>query len=151
MKSRIPSWIGFIIAFAALATPGLASTTWYVNGVSGSDSNNCMSSLAACKTIGRAISLAASDDSINVAAATYTERLAIGFSLIILGSGPTTIIDGGGVGTVVTISSGAHVTLLEVTIRHGYASAGGGINNSGTLLISANALMGNQGPSQLRN
>jgi hypothetical protein len=43
--------------FLAIASTALASTTWYVNGVSGSDNNNCMSSQIACKTIGHAISL----------------------------------------------------------------------------------------------
>ncbi len=28
--------------FLTLASSALASTTWYVNGVSGSDSNNCL-------------------------------------------------------------------------------------------------------------
>ena len=83
-----------------------ATTTWYVNGVSGSDSNDCTSATTACKTIAHAISLAASGDSILVAAATYKENLTIGLSLSILGaSAATTIIDGGGVATVVTISS----------------------------------------------
>jgi hypothetical protein len=58
-----------------------------VNGVGGSDSNDCRSSLTACKTIGHAISLAASGDSINVAAATYVEDLTIGISLNVIGSG----------------------------------------------------------------
>jgi hypothetical protein len=44
----------------ALAPAALASNTWYVNGVTGSDSNNCMSPTTACKTIGHAISLASS-------------------------------------------------------------------------------------------
>jgi hypothetical protein len=55
--------------FAAVPT-ALASTTWYVNGVTGRDSNNCKSSTTACKTIGHAIFRAASGDSIMVAAAT---------------------------------------------------------------------------------
>ena len=127
----------------ALASTAAASTTWYVNGVTGNDTNACTSPTTACKTIGHAISLAASGDSIKVASATYTEHLAIFSSVKIFGSGPTTIIDGGGVGTVVTISNGAHVTLSKMTIRHGYAPAGGGIYNSGTLLISASTLSGN--------
>lgn len=60
--------------FSALAPVAFASTTWYVNGVSGSDSNPCKSLTTACKTIGHAISLAASGDSIMVAGATYTEN-----------------------------------------------------------------------------
>jgi hypothetical protein len=73
----------------ALASTAAGSTTWYVNGVSGSDSNNCMSSLTACETIVHAISLAASGDSVLVAAATYKENLTIGVNLKVIGSGAT--------------------------------------------------------------
>jgi len=140
--------------FAALAIPiglaaqddtAVASTTWYVNGVSGSDSDDCKSPQTACKTIGHAISLAASGDSIMVAAATYTGNLSIGFSLNIIGSGDaTTTIDGGGVHSVVTISSGtAHVTLSRFTIRHGLAVNGAGVDNAGTLIMNNSVITGN--------
>jgi hypothetical protein len=114
MKQRLIATLLQMALCVALGSTALASTTWYVNGVSGSNSNDCKSSTAACKTIGHAISLAVSGDSIMVAAATYTENLTIGISLKILGSGaPRTIIDGGGVSTVVTVSSAtaSHVTL----------------------------------------
>jgi hypothetical protein len=113
--------------------------------VHGSDSNNCMSSQQACKTIGHAISLAASGDSIMVAAATYHENLAIGKSLqIIGGSAATTIVDGGGVNTVVKISNAsAHVTVSNLTIRNGRAGAAGGIINSSTLTINNSTVSGN--------
>jgi hypothetical protein len=100
--------------FSPLAPVAFASTTWYVNGVSGSDSNPCKSLTTACKTIGHAISLASSGDSIIVASATYAESLTIGKSLTILGSGAaTTIIQSGNfvVTPVVTISSTTAVTL----------------------------------------
>src|SRR5215813_3988757 len=51
------------------------STRWYVDGVNGNDSNDCRSPTTACRTIGHAISLVASGDSIKVAAATYRENL----------------------------------------------------------------------------
>lgn len=130
-----------------LPSTAVASTTWYVNGVSGSNTNNCLSSTTACKTIRHAISLAASGDSVIVAAATYTENLTIGKSLSMLGSGATTtIIDGGGVATVVTISSSsALVTLSKFTIRNGNSpsGSGGGINNSGNLIVNRSTLSGN--------
>lgn len=88
------------IFFLSLAPIALASNTWYVDGVSGSDSNTCMLSESACKTIGHAISLASWGDSIVVAAATYTENLYITFNLNLIGSGAnTTIIDGGHAGS----------------------------------------------------
>src|SRR5437016_10854701 len=132
--------------FLALAPSALASTTWYVDGVNGNDGNNCTSAQTACKTMGHAISLAASGDSIIVAPATYTENLTIGFSLNVIGSGAnTTIIDGGGVKTVVAISStSAVVTLSDLTIRNGYAFGGGGIGNFGILTINNSTVSGNR-------
>ena len=119
MKDKLVTAFLFAALFVALNSTATASTTWYVNGVSGSNSNACTSPTTACKTVGHAISLAASGDSIRVAAATYTEHLTISVSLKILGSGAkTTILDGGGTGRVVTISSPAHVTLNGVTITN---------------------------------
>lgn len=130
--------------FRFLTLSALASVTWYVNGVSGNDGNNCTSSLSACETIGHAISLASSGDSIRVAPATYTENLTISTSLKIFGAGAnTTILDGGGVGRVLSISSG-NVTLSGLTIRNGAAAYGAGIFNSGTLLVIASAISGNR-------
>jgi hypothetical protein len=132
--------------FLALAPTALASSKWYVDGVNGNDNNDCKSRQHACKTIGHAISLASSGDSIMVAATTYTENLTIGTSLKIVGSGAkTTIIDGGGVNTVVSIpNSGTLVTLSRVTIRNGFHDkGGGGINNHGTLTINNSTVSGN--------
>jgi len=151
VKSRKLTCVVALILFAAVPT-ALASTTWYVNGVSGRNSNNCKTSATACKTISHAISLAHSGDSIVVAAATYKERLTIGKNLTILGSGAaTTIIDGGSQSTVVGISTGASVTLSKVQIRNGgsgwfcFASIrGGGINNSGTLMVISSVVSGNR-------
>jgi len=136
--------------FLALAPSSLASTTWYVNGVTGNDSNTCASPITACKTIGHPISLASSGDSIIVAPAIYTENLTINFSLNLVGSGAsTTIIDGGGVNRVIYISSGT-VTLSGLTIRHGtlafvghYSTGGAGIFNSGNLLVIASTITEN--------
>src|SRR5205814_355925 len=68
----------------------------------------------------------------------YTENLSISFSLRIVGSGSaTTIIDGGGTGTVVGISNAtAHVTLAKLTIRNGFAPYRAGISNAGILTIN---------------
>jgi len=146
MKDKILT--SFLIAsvLIALTSTAIASTTWYVNGVSGSDSNACTSSTTACKTVGHAISLAASGDSIRVAAATYTENLTISISLSVLGSGAKrTILDGGGAGRVVTISSAtAHVTLSGVTITNGNWLVGAGITNQGVLTLLRSAVSGNR-------
>ncbi len=129
-------------------TPFAMATTWYVNGVNGSDNNNCLSSTIACKTIGHAILHASSGDSIKVAAATYTENLTISMSLAVAGSSArTTIIDGGSKNTVVTIpNANAQVSLSKLTIRNGSAPLGGGINNSGSLTINNSIISGNHAP-----
>jgi hypothetical protein len=145
MKQRLVFVSPLMVAFLAAATTATASNTWYANGVSGNNKNNCKSPQTACKTIGHAVSLASSGDSIMVAAATYRENLIIGKSLTILGSGhTTTIIDGGSVATGVTVSiSSVHVTLTQFTIRNGFATNGAGVNNSGTLTISDSTITGN--------
>jgi len=121
-----------------LGGTALAGTTWHVDGAHGSDSNNCKSAAAACKTIGHAISLASSGDAILVAAAVYSEHLTIPFSLAIVGANAqTTIVDGGNSHTVVAIrTTSSTVSLSELTIRNGQALRGGGISNAGTLTIT---------------
>jgi len=145
MKDRLLTSFLFAAVLVALTSTAIASTTWYVNGITGSDSNTCTSVTTACKTVGHAISLAASGDSIRVAAATYKEHLTISISLKILGSGAkTTILDGGGAGTVVTISTAAHVTLSGVTITNGNWLFGAGITNKGVLMLLRSAVSGNR-------
>jgi hypothetical protein len=95
----------FLALCLALAPTALASTTSFVdgNGINGSDVNDCQTAQTACKTMGRAISPALPSGSIIVAVATYTKNLTIGFSLNVIDSGAsTTIIDGGGAGSVVS-------------------------------------------------
>ena len=126
-------------------TPNAFASIWYVDGVNGNDTNDCRTRQNACKTIGHAISLASAGDTIGVGPATYSENLNINISLKLIGSGAGTIIDGGGVNTVVTISIGAaNVVLSKFTIRNGNNKAGGGIYNQGTLTIHDSTVSGNE-------
>jgi hypothetical protein len=147
MKSLMTTLAKLLVLglFLALAPAALASNTWYVDGVNGNDGNNCKSLKYACKTIGHAISLASSGDSVLVAAATYTENLTIGINLTVLGANAsTTIIDGGAVNTVITISETAQAILSGLTIRNGYSQTyGGGIVNLGTLTINNSVITTN--------
>jgi len=142
-KSRLP----VLALFLTLGLNAALAHTWYVNGQSGNDSNQCTSPAAACKTIGHAISHSISGDSIAVAAGTYKQNLTIGFNLTIVGANArTTFLDGGHAGSTVTISSAtAHVNLAELTIRNGYgrSNGGGGIYNRGTLSITNVTVSGN--------
>lgn len=121
--------------------PALASTSWFVDGVNGSDNNDCRLRQHACKTISNAISLTLPGDSIFVAPATYHESLVIPFNLKIIGSGAkTTIVDGGGVNSqVVVIGSEPKVPVMlsQMTFRNGAGQEdGGGIYNCfGTLTV----------------
>jgi hypothetical protein len=144
MKSRLVfGKLLFSILLLALAPEAMARATWYVDGVHGSDNNNCKSRQHACKTIGHAISLASSGDSIMVAAATYQENLTIRFSLKIAGSGAqTTIIDGGATNTVMNVGIG-QVAVSGLTIQNGYAQYGGGIYNHGALTINNSTITHN--------
>src|SRR5215471_10404559 len=143
-----------------IQTPiALAATTWYVNGVNGSDSHDCKSPLTACKTVGHAISLAASGDAVTIAAATYVENVTIHVSLTVTGSGAGgTIIDGNSSGSVVKIpDASTHVTLSNVTLRNGSPqggcpvpgviytkpTCGGGVYNAGTLTVNNSVITGN--------
>jgi hypothetical protein len=84
-----------------------------------------------------------------IAPATYGENLTINFSLNVVGaSSKTTIIDGGGAGTVVAIpNTASHVAISKLTIRNGSAVRGGGIFNAGTLTIHGTIISGNSAPS----
>jgi hypothetical protein len=125
-------------------TPAAFAHVWYVDGVNGNDTNDCKTRQNACKTIGHAISLASSGDTIGVGPATYTENLTIGIDLKLIGSGSsTTIIDGGGANTVVTVerfATNVNVILSKFTIRNGNS----GIVNTGTLTINHSTVTGNK-------
>jgi hypothetical protein len=149
MKSRKPICIAALILFAAVPN-ALARNTWYVDGVNGSDNNDCQSRLHACKTISNAISLTLPGDFIFVAPATYHESLFIPFNLKIIGSGAkTTIVDGGGVNSQVAVVGSepkVPVTLSRMTFRNGAGQEdGGGIYNCfGTLTVVDSIITGNR-------
>jgi predicted outer membrane repeat protein len=131
------SVVPVLAALTMLCSPALAGT-WYVNGVNGDDGNNCKTKPTACATIGHAISLAASGDTIQIAAATYQENLSIPFNLTLIGAkAATTIIDGTNTANVFTVGAGISLTLSNLTIKNGVGySGGGGVDNSGTLTVS---------------
>lgn len=53
-----------LLTVLCLISAAASASRWYVDGVSGTDSNDCKSPATACQTIGHAISLVASGDSI---------------------------------------------------------------------------------------
>jgi predicted outer membrane repeat protein len=131
------SVVPVLVALIMLCSPALAGT-WYVNGGNGDDGNSCKTKAMACATIGHAISLAASGDTIQIASATYQENLSIPFNLTLNGvKAATTIIDGTNSLNVFTVGAGISLALSNLTIEKGVGYAGGGgVDNSGTLTVN---------------
>lgn len=125
--------LGVLLMLTSTAVAG----TWYVNGASGDDGNNCTTKTTACATIGHAISLAASGDTIQIAAATYQENLSIPVNLTLNGAkASTTIVDGTSTANVFTVGAGISLTLSNLTVQNGVGySGGGGVDNAGTLTV----------------
>jgi len=99
----------------------------------------------AYSSIQAAINAAAWGDTITIGAGRYTENLTLNASLTLQGAGDgQTIVDGGGTGTVVTVNHWGSVTLSGLTLTHGNAPAGGGIDNEvGTVILQNSTVSGN--------
>jgi len=132
-----------------LAAPPPESRTmagvWYVSPA-GNDANDCQSAATACRTVGGAMGKAASGDTIQIAAGTYTERITVTKSLVLQGAGAgKTILDANRKGRVVQVNSGLNVTLRGLTIRNGQVDAdlGAGIYNGGALTLEDSEVLSN--------
>jgi predicted outer membrane repeat protein len=138
-----------LVLFLAVVPTAHAGSSWFVDGAHGGDGNDCMSFQHACKTIGHAITLASSGDSVFLAGATYQEIVTVSFSLNVIGSASSAaqpvVIDGQARNTVVTISkTDAQVTLSNLTIQNGTGQInGGGVKNAGTLTIFNSTIVAN--------
>ncbi len=124
-----------------LAPAACAATTRYV-AMTGTDSGDC--SASPCRTIGYALGKAAAGDTIGVAAGFSSERLTLGKSVTLQGTGAEApILDGSYAGTVVTVDGGVAATIAGVTIQRGSADTGGGVLNNGTLTLSNSTISAN--------
>lgn len=141
------------LAILALTIPAFGST-WQV-AAGGTDIPSCgIDLMSACQTVQYTITnIAVSGDTIVVQPGTYVEQLTISKNLTIQGSQPvdqsTSVLDGGGQGTVVTVPSGITVTLEQLVIQHGasiasISNAAGGIYNRGTLSLVQSTVQNNQ-------
>jgi len=130
---------GLALILAAILAVGQApalqaapAATLYVNGATGSDSNNCLAPGTACATIGAAIAKASDDDTIQIAAGTYFEN-SIDVDkqrLTINGAGAeTTIVDGGQNGRIFNLYYDG--TLSNLTVQNGRTPEDPNIFNSG--------------------
>ena len=119
------------------------AATRYVAGT-GIDRAGCGTITSPCKTISYTIeNVAANGDIVIVSKGVYSEGVNVNRELTITGSGTSsTIIDGGGRTTTVTVSSPA--TISNLTIQHGYTfSCGGGLLNNNNLTLSKVSVTGN--------
>ncbi len=115
----------------------------------GNDTNTCLTATAPCQTIEAAVGKAISGDTILLSSGTYTENLTLNKNLTLLGTDTaSTIIDGGQVNRVITVTSQAEVTLNKLTITRGRAEWGGGILNMGALRLERTNVTGNEVDNQ---
>lgn len=134
--------IGLIITCFLISRPAItqAASALYVSST-GDDNYDCLSLVAACRTISSAISKANSGDTIIIASGIYIENVTINKNLTLEGAGKDiTTIDGGDAGRVLLISDGAVVSIVNITITNGHVvnDWGGGIFNSESTLFIAN-------------
>ena len=121
------------------AVPVAAQTDYYV-ATTGSDSGGGTSS-DPWATIGHALSIVPSGDTIHVAAGTYHEYITLTNGVKVLGAGRDfTFIEGGGSGTMVTATNivDTTTTLDGFTITGGDAEFGGGMYNLNSSLVVSN-------------
>jgi hypothetical protein len=158
-----------LAAFSTLPGPNAAGAVtpaaFYV-ATTGDDSNACTALSSACATVNRAITLAtqaltgsATSAVVNVAVGTYPENVRIpsvaaGKSLSVVGAGaPSTTINPSLKGVQNTgpavIVQGGEVNLSGLAVTGGDArpfsddDSGGGIDNFGTLAVTASTISGN--------
>src|SRR4051812_12524491 len=79
-------------------------------------------------------------DSIIIVTGTCTGDFTLGKNVKLVGPA---ILDGNATGTVVNVATGVTATLNSVTIRNGKSFSGGGISNSGTVILNYSTVTGN--------
>lgn len=135
------------LQYPATSVNAVVSTQRYV-ATTGYDDSDCASSSDPCLTLGYAISQSVGGDIINIAAGTYTPvNVTISKALTIQGAGMhSTILDGGGSGTVIYISAGP-VSIFDLTIEDGLSTVqGGGLTSwNSNLTLTRIKVSGNNG------
>ena len=164
MSAHIPFRISrltgsFLILLLILISSGCnlngnPATHWYVSP-SGKDSNDCKTTGTACRTIGAAISKAADNDSIFLAAGTYQEQVTISKSVSISGTGSQAsevVLDGNHQFQVLSmgcISCSLSIQVSNLVMQNGFAPFSGsytgaaGVSVNGATLTMSNVLIQN--------
>ena len=139
----------------ALTVPYLAfSSTFYVNGTTGSDSNSGTSSSSPKKTIQAAISAASNGDTVTVASGTYAENLNISKRISLIAQEPLGVtINGRQSGHCIQFATGASNTVIDGFVIYNGASTdsgnryGAGIDCCGMAATIRNCHFKNNGNS----
>ena len=121
------------------ASPAHAASSWYV-APSGNDGNDCMAAATACRTIAAALGRATAGGTINIADGTYPERLLLRTDVTILGASAGSTI----VGPLTIWDRGVTASVANVTVTGGERTAGGGIENFGSLILTDSIVSDNR-------
>jgi hypothetical protein len=147
-------------AAAAAGRPANAASVWYV-APGGAASAPCGATTAtACALIDTAVAQAAPGDTIKVAPGTYraaatSDLVVLTKDLTLAGAGARrTVLNGGHLGTVLTVDPGVTATVTGLTIKGGTGTditesgtqvrVGGGVLNEGTLTLDRDTVTGNR-------
>ena len=135
MRSTVKILMAGIVVVGAsilvpVATSGASATTILYVAATGSDlSNSCQVKANPCATISRAVDVAQSADTVEVAAGTYKENVVVNVSdLTIVGEGSSTVVTGTTNQPTFDVS-GSNDTIKLMAISN--SVKGGGIENSG--------------------
>jgi hypothetical protein len=135
----LPLAVSGLIAQALIAAPGALATTSHCLVI-----NNAIDT--SYPTLQAAVNAASPGATLWVRG-TCTGTTVIGTSLTLTGQHPSGFtaptLNGGGQGSVLTIDSGAAVTVNTLTITGGSAAHGGGIKNFGTVTLNDATISGN--------
>lgn len=133
---------------ATLVLAGPTAATWYVDGATGNDSNDCQTPTTACATVAEAVTRAGAGDTVQIAAGIYDANLDLQ-DITLVGAGmEATILDGGQRARVITGTLA--VTLADLTVRNGLVTGndkGGGIFNFGEMSLQRVRVMSNTAES----
>ncbi len=164
---RLGVTVGLAMLFLAALLWGLQGVTpahadpgiLYVDGTTGSDTTGCTDPAAPCETIGYALNEAGNGDEIRVAVGTYMETLDIHITVTLKGgytmsgtlwlppgSGETIVDANSADDPVISITSGANVTVEGFTVQganHTSDAGGGFAINGATVVISDTVVRNN--------
>jgi CSLREA domain-containing protein len=153
MKNRFNLFLRFVLAvlFLGLLAGSSSAATWTVTKTADTNDGTCDADCSLREAIVRSNQTPASDtivfsplfNSPQTITLTLGE-LNITTTMVIEGPGARLLsVSGGGVSRVISVSAGGSATLNNFAIRNGNATTGGGILNSGNVVMTFMTVAGN--------